>query len=54
MIAKVDSTENEIEGISVQGFPTLKFFVGKDMQEFDGGRTADTIEDWLVKKVEGL
>jgi hypothetical protein len=26
VIAKVDSTENEVEGVSVQGFPTLKLF----------------------------
>lgn len=26
VIAKMDSTKNEVEQISVQGFPTLKFF----------------------------
>ena len=26
VIAKMDSTKNEVENISVQGFPTLKFF----------------------------
>ena len=26
MIAKMDSTGNEVEGIKVEGFPTLKYF----------------------------
>lgn len=26
VIAKMDSTKNEVEQVSVQGFPTLKFF----------------------------
>ena len=26
MLAKVDATENEIDGVEVEGFPTLKMF----------------------------
>lgn len=26
VIAKIDSTKNEIDGIQISGFPTLKFF----------------------------
>ena len=26
VIAKMDSTKNEVEQVSIQGFPTLKFF----------------------------
>jgi protein disulfide-isomerase A1 len=29
LLAKVDSTENEVAGLDIQGFPTLKFW-GKD------------------------
>ena len=30
IIAKMDSTANEVEGIQVQGFPTLKYFKSTD------------------------
>ena len=38
MIAKVDSTENEIEGQDVQGFPTLKLFKKEtnEIIDYDG------------------
>lgn len=50
VIAKVDSTENEVAGLDIQGFPTLKFW-GKDKSagpiEFDGERNAEGIISWL-------
>ena len=38
VIAKVDSTENEIEGQDVQGFPTLKLFKKEtnEIIDYDG------------------
>ena len=37
-IAKMDSTKNEVEGISIEGFPTLKFFPkGADKEVSLGG-----------------
>lgn len=42
MLAKVDSTENEISGLEIQGYPTVKFW-RKDKSafpiEFNGERT---------------
>jgi len=51
-LAKVDATEHKklAERFGIQGFPTLKFFnQGRD-SEYNGGRTADTIFSWVMKK----
>ena len=55
VIAKVDSTLNEVAGINIEGFPTLKFF-GKDKTaapiDYDGPRNADGIINWLKDHTE--
>ena len=55
MLAKVDSTENEVEGLDIQGFPTLKFW-GRDKSqdpiEYNGGRDADGIVQWLKEHTQ--
>jgi len=35
VIAKMDSTENEVEEVQVQGFPTLKFFPANSEEVID-------------------
>jgi len=52
-IAKIDATENEVPGISVQGFPTLKFFKAGNPEaiEYDGARETEGIVEWLKKNV---
>lgn len=50
MIAKCDSTQNEIAGVEVKGFPTIKFFPGNDTKkqvEFNGERNTEGILNWL-------
>jgi protein disulfide-isomerase A1 len=51
-LAKVDATEEKELGsrFEVKGFPTLKWFVNGEPTEFNGGRTADEIVNWIVKK----
>ncbi len=55
VLAKIDSTENEVAGLEIQGFPTLKFW-GKDKTaepiEYNGGRDADGIIQWLKEHTQ--
>ena len=55
VIAKVDSTENEVAGLDIQGFPTLKWW-GKDKSaepiEYNGGRDAEGIISWIKDHTE--
>merc|ERR1712045_1044691 len=51
-LAKVDATEESSLGekFEVRGYPTLKFFKNGKPIEYGGGRTADTIVNWVEKK----
>jgi len=51
-LAKVDATENNAlaERFQVKGFPTLFWFVNGKSQDYTGGRTTDTIVQWINKK----
>lgn len=56
VIAKMDATAHPESGkpFGISGFPTLKFFSGSidaaSVKDYDGGRTAEAIHDWVVKK----
>ncbi|XP_077381306.1 protein disulfide-isomerase-like [Festucalex cinctus] len=49
IIAKMDSTANELEAVSVTGFPTLKYFPagGKEVVEYSGKRDLETLSKFL-------
>jgi len=52
VIAKMDSTANEVDDLRVQSYPTLKFYPSnkkKKPVEFDGDRTKEGIIKWLKK-----
>jgi len=54
VIAKMDGTENEVDGLSIKGFPTLKFYPkGKktvDGEDYSGGRELDDFEKFLESR----
>ncbi|KAF8364296.1 hypothetical protein PRIPAC_91219 [Pristionchus pacificus] len=53
LIAKVDSTQNEIEGLKVEGFPTLKYFpAGSDeVIDYKGGRALNDFVEFIEKQI---
>ncbi|XP_064406926.1 protein disulfide-isomerase 2-like [Halichondria panicea] len=55
VIAKMDSTKNEVEDIQVQGFPTLKFIRSgtNEVMDYNGGRTLDDLIEFVEKTVAG-
>ena len=49
VIAKVDATENEIEGFDIQEFPTIKFFPANNKEGIDyvGKKDSESLEEFI-------
>jgi len=47
IIAKMDSTANEVEDVKVQSFPTLKYFKDGKIIDYKGGRTLEDFKKFL-------
>ena len=52
VIAKMDSTVNEVEGLDIRGYPTLKFFPAGQTKgiDFEGDRDIDGLKKYLQEK----
>lgn len=53
VIAKMDSTLNEVESVSIQGFPTIKFFPANNKSnplDFNGERTVEGFTKFLTEQ----
>jgi len=54
VIAKFDATANEVAGVEIRGYPTLKFYPkdNKDGVDYTGGRELKDIQSWLSENSE--
>lgn len=50
VIAKFDATANEVDGLEIRGYPTLKFYPRGNKQspiDYNGGREVEDLKNWL-------
>jgi len=54
VIAKMDSTANEVDGVEVSGFPTIKYYPSNNKSKpvtYDGDRTKEGFMKWLSTRL---
>ena len=52
-IAKIDATANDVNGVDIEGFPTIKFWRADNKEQpidYDGDRDIDSFLSWLDEK----
>jgi len=56
LIAKMDATANEADGVNIKGFPTIKFYPAnnKTPVDFEGNRDEEGILSFLREKSSGV
>lgn len=56
VVAKMDSTANEVSGLNIQGFPTLKFYPAnnKSPVDYEGGRDEEGLMAFARSKSSGV
>ena len=57
VIAKMDATANEVESVSIQGFPTIKFWPAGDKSnpiDFNGERTVEGFTKFLNENAKSI
>jgi len=53
LVAKMDGTSNDVEGVDIEGYPTIKFWRAAhkdDPMDYDGDRDVDSFLAWLEEK----
>ena len=53
----MDATANEVDGVDIRGYPTLKFYpkgAKSAPVDYDGGRDTESFKTWLKEKSENL
>jgi protein disulfide-isomerase A1 len=56
-IAKMDATANEVDGVDIRGYPTLKFYPKGSKSspvDYDGGRDLEAFRTYLNEKSENV
>jgi hypothetical protein len=52
VIAKFDSTANEVDGVEIRGYPTLKFYPKDNKKgiDYEGDRELENFKEYLKEK----
>jgi protein disulfide-isomerase A1 len=55
VVAKMDAVENEVDGVNIAGFPTVKLYKAGDKTnpiEYKGGRGKWEVYDWVKEQID--